>query len=55
MYLKIHHSAIDGATGNQIIEALHDLEPNSVIISDPDNWGGVRTNPALTHCSKMPI
>lgn len=40
MYLKIHHSAIDGATGNQIIEALHDLDPNSVIITDPDNWEG---------------
>src|SRR5210317_720660 len=25
MYMKIHHSAIDGATGNQIVEALHDL------------------------------
>jgi len=40
MYLKIHHSAIDGATGNQIIEALHDLGPDNVIISEPDQWRG---------------
>lgn len=28
LYFKIHHSAIDGATGNQIMEALHDSVPN---------------------------
>jgi len=27
MFLKIHHAAIDGATGVQIMSALHDLEP----------------------------
>jgi WS/DGAT/MGAT family acyltransferase len=27
MFLKIHHAAIDGATGVEIMGALHDLEP----------------------------
>ena len=40
MYLKIHHSAIDGATGNQIIEALHDLSPEGTVITEADNWHG---------------
>jgi diacylglycerol O-acyltransferase len=38
MYMKIHHSAIDGATGNQIIEALHDLTPVPVEFSEEDEW-----------------
>lgn len=27
MFMKIHHAAIDGATGNEIISALHEFEP----------------------------
>ena len=38
MYLKIHHSAIDGATGNQIIEALHDLTPEPPDFAKQDDW-----------------
>lgn len=38
LYMKIHHSAIDGATGNQMIEALHDLEPKPVIELANDSW-----------------
>lgn len=38
MYLKIHHSAIDGATGNQIVEALHDLGPESRTLPAHDDW-----------------
>jgi diacylglycerol O-acyltransferase len=38
MYMKIHHSAIDGATGNQIIEALHDLTPIPAEIGKDDDW-----------------
>ena len=38
MYLKIHHSAIDGATGNQIIEALHDLTAVPGDFRKEDNW-----------------
>lgn len=40
MYMKIHHSAIDGATGNQMIEALHDLEPYPQAQHTPTNWQG---------------
>jgi len=38
MYLKIHHCAIDGATGNQIIEALHDLTPEPREFNRHDTW-----------------
>ncbi len=38
MYLKIHHSAIDGATGNQIIEALHDLTVVPGNFRKEDKW-----------------
>jgi len=40
MYLKIHHSAIDGATGNQIVEALHDLTPTPGDFNRRDDWEG---------------
>lgn len=48
MYLKIHHCAIDGATGNQIIEALHDLQPDARPASYPDNWQGEAPPSTLT-------
>jgi len=38
MYMKIHHSAIDGATGNQIVEALHDLTVVPGDFRKEDNW-----------------
>lgn len=38
MYMKIHHSAIDGATGNQIIEALHDLQADAPAVTTADFW-----------------
>lgn len=38
LYMKIHHSAIDGATGNQMIEALHDLVPNPEPYEVKDKW-----------------
>ena len=40
MYLKIHRSAIDGATGDQIVEALHDLTPRPVADQTVDSWRG---------------
>jgi len=43
MYLKIHHCAIDGATGNQIIEALHDLTPKPRNVANQDEWEGEET------------
>jgi len=39
LYMKIHHCAIDGATGNQIVEALHDLEQGPPQIRE-DVWCG---------------
>ena len=48
MYLKIHHSAIDGATGNQIIEALHDLSPDPGHIQQDDHWSAEEDPGALT-------
>lgn len=38
LYMKIHHSAIDGATGNQMIEALHDLSPTAEGDGVPEPW-----------------
>jgi len=38
LYMKIHHSAIDGATGNQMIEALHDLSPTTGSEPLADAW-----------------
>jgi diacylglycerol O-acyltransferase / wax synthase len=38
LHMKMHHSAIDGATGNQMIEALHDLTPNLKEQSAVDTW-----------------
>ena len=38
LYMKIHHSAIDGATGNQMIEALHDLVPDPEPETVEDSW-----------------
>jgi len=38
LYMKIHHSAIDGATGNQMIEALHDLAPRLKKKPPVDTW-----------------
>ena len=38
LYMKIHHSAIDGVSGNQMIEALHDLAPNPVREPATDTW-----------------
>ncbi len=48
MYLKIHHCAIDGATGNQIIEALHDLTPVPGDFRKEDRWRPEETPGQLT-------
>jgi WS/DGAT/MGAT family acyltransferase len=42
LYLKIHHSAIDGATGNQMVEALHDPTPDTITEPFDDPWHGER-------------
>ena len=44
LYMKIHHSAIDGATGNQMVEALHDASPDEIpTLPANDPWQGERT------------
>ena len=62
MYMKIHHSAIDGATGNQIVEALHDLVPDAPAVETPDPWQPERPLPprqllrrAMRDLSRQPL
>ena len=52
MYLKIHHSAIDGATGNQMVEALHDPTPRPVADKTVDTWRGEATPSAFVLLAK---
>jgi WS/DGAT/MGAT family acyltransferase len=41
LVLKIHHAAIDGASGAALTEVLHDLEPGPASIPPPDvAWRG---------------
>lgn len=52
LYMKIHHSAIDGATGNQMIEALHDLVPDPEQEEAEDHWRGEREPGAIAKLGK---
>lgn len=52
LYMKIHHSAIDGATGNQMIEALHDLVPNPAPEEAIDSWRPEAEPSQVTKLSK---
>lgn len=38
MVTKVHHSAIDGMSGIDLMEALHTLRPNDPPPSQPDTW-----------------
>jgi len=38
VFTKIHHAAIDGQSGNEIIKALHDLTPNTETTSPSESW-----------------
>ena len=40
MVTKVHHSAIDGMSGIDLIEALHTLEPDTPPPTTPDTWQG---------------
>lgn len=40
MITKVHHSAIDGMSGIDLIEALHTLDPNAPPPEKPDTWKG---------------
>jgi len=35
---KVHHSAIDGMSGIDLLEALHTLDPNTPPPNEPDTW-----------------
>ncbi|MEM9501367.1 MAG: wax ester/triacylglycerol synthase family O-acyltransferase [Pseudomonadota bacterium] len=35
---KVHHSAIDGMSGIDLMEAIHTLDPNASPPKKPDNW-----------------
>jgi diacylglycerol O-acyltransferase / wax synthase len=43
--LKIHHSAIDGVSGAEIITALHSLEADSSLPTEQDDWHGEPSPP----------
>ena len=40
MVTKVHHSAIDGMSGIDLIEALHTLAPDTPPPTTPDTWQG---------------
>lgn len=40
MVTKVHHSAIDGMSGIDLMEALHTLDPNAPPPNEPDTWQG---------------
>lgn len=35
---KTHHAAIDGASGIEILNAVHDLTPDPEVLDSPDDW-----------------
>ena len=37
---KVHHSAIDGMSGIDLLEALHTLDPHAAAPQQPDEWQG---------------
>jgi WS/DGAT/MGAT family acyltransferase len=40
MVTKVHHAAIDGMSGIDLMEALHTLDPNTPPPNEPDPWKG---------------
>lgn len=40
MVTKVHHAAIDGMSGIDLMEALHTLDPNAPSPDKPDTWQG---------------
>ena len=40
LMLKVHHSAIDGVSGAEIITALHSLKPDEPLPEARDDWHG---------------
>ena len=47
MVTKVHHAAIDGMSGIDLMEAMHTLDPNQPPPNEPDTWKPERVpNPA---------
>ncbi|MEQ1499603.1 MAG: WS/DGAT domain-containing protein, partial [Novosphingobium sp.] len=40
MVTKVHHAAVDGMSGIDLMEALHTLDPNAPPPNEPDTWRG---------------
>lgn len=40
MVTKVHHAAIDGMSGIDLMEALHTLDPHTPPPNEPDTWKG---------------
>jgi diacylglycerol O-acyltransferase / wax synthase len=38
LYMKVHHAAIDGASGNDLLAALMDTSPEPREAEEPDSW-----------------
>jgi WS/DGAT/MGAT family acyltransferase len=38
LLIKFHHAAIDGASGVEIIQAIHDLEPDGEVAPPQEEW-----------------
>ena len=42
IFMKVHHAAMDGATGTEVMGAIHDLSPNPDAGPFEDNWAAER-------------
>ncbi len=42
--LKVHHAAMDGATGAQFTSIMHDLSPEVRVFNEYDDWTGERAS-----------
>jgi WS/DGAT/MGAT family acyltransferase len=38
LFLRIHHAAIDGVTGAEILNVLHDRSPEGDLVEPPEEW-----------------
>ena len=38
VYIKVHHAAIDGVSGNDLLAALMDTSPEPRDVGEPDSW-----------------